>query len=462
MLVDASEMLDRNPHRASYGIAVGDLEGDGRSSVFVTGFGGPNLVLQWRDGALVDVADDVIGDPTRHAIGVACGDLDVDGNEEVYVLNSDTFAGSKQLGDRLFARRGGEWVDLFGLPQNAEWLNLIAGRSVAALDRTGRGRYGFVVANYGGPIALFELRDDGTVRDVASDAGLAHVAGGRALLALPLLPESLATGRMDVFAGNENSPNFLFANRGDGTFEEVAERYGITDPDEHVRGAVALDANDDGLFDLVYGNWEGPHRFFLQSSLGLFGDIASPAWSARSRVRSVIAADFDNDGYEELFMNNIGMSNRLFRRVGMSWVAADPGAALEPEGLGTGAAVADVDGDGRLELIVAHGESALAPLGIYKARPNENRWLRVAPRTAAGAPARGAAVRVRAGGRVHLRAIDAGSGYLCQMEPVAHVGLGPDPVRIDSVEVVWPGGRRLVIDDVAVDTTLHVPFPIRA
>ena len=99
---------------------------------------------------------------------------------------------------------------------------------------------------------------------------------------------------------------------------------------------------------------------------------------------------------------------------------------------GTGAAVGDFDGDGMLELLISHGESASETLTYYRARAGaDNHWLRILPLTQHGAPARGAVVRMTmaaaigtAGERVHVRAIDAGSGYLCQMEPVAHFGLG--------------------------------------
>ena len=159
-----------------------------------------------------------------------------------------------------------------------------------------------------------------------------------------------------------------------------------------------------------------------------------------SRIRTVIAADFDNDGYEEIFFNNIGEQNRLFGLHEEVWVSLSPGDALEPHGLGTGAATGDFDGDGRLELIVAHGETGLQPLTLYHTPENGNHYLRVLPLTQYGAPARGALVTLTAGGRTQRRVIDSGSGYLCQMEPVAHFGLGRERwVDKVVVRVEYPG-----------------------
>ena len=260
------------------------------------------------------------------------------------------------------------------------------------------------------------------------------------------------------YAGNEDGPNFLFLNTGEGTFEEVAEMANLTDANHHARGLAVLDANEDGLFDVVCGNWEGPHRLFLQNFGGKFEDAASPEMAAPSRVRTVIAADFDNDGYEEIFFNNIGQPNRLFARRNKKWVAIDMGDALEPGGLGTGAAVADMDGDGRLELLIAHGESAMQPLSLYHTPQNHNHWLRILPYTVNGAPARGAVVTLVAAGRVQRRAIDSGSGYLCQMEPVAHFGLGA-ATQIDRVEVRWPDGAAFTLHKPSVDQMIKVSHP---
>ncbi|NJO40514.1 MAG: CRTAC1 family protein [Cyanobacteria bacterium CRU_2_1] len=452
MLIDKSSLLLDNPTQLNYGIAVTDVDGDGAFELFVAGFGKRNLVLKWQGTGFIDIADEGLADPGRQAIGVAAGDLDGDGREEIYVLNTDTFMGRKKFGDRLFDWQNGAWTDLFALPQNQDSLNLRAGRSVAWIDRDGDGRYGCLIANYGGPIRLYELNTDGMLADVAPEAGLAMTTGGRGIVALPLVSE-----RMDIFMANENGANFLFRNQGDGTFVNIAAIAGISDPYEHGRGVAALDANGDGRFDLVYGNWQGSHRLYIQQEPGKFRDIASTALSLPSRIRTVIAADFDNDGYEEIFFNNIGQPNRLFGWREGKWTTLDIGNALEPTGLGTGAAIGDFDGDGRLELIIAHGESGEQPLSLYHSSANSNAWLRVLPLTAQGAPARGAIVKLIANGRIQSRAIDAGSGYLCQMEPVAHFGLGTN-LAIDAVEVHWLDGKTAKIPSPEPNQLLQIPY----
>ena len=273
------------------------------------------------------------------------------------------------------------------------------------------------------------------------------------LLSLPIFDDG-----MHIFAGNEQGANFLFRNNGEGIFINVAQDVGIQDPYETVRGTATLDIDDDGDFDLVYGNWEGPHRMWSWNGTA-FEDVTPATMQIPSRIRTIIAADFDNDGDEELFFNNIGEANRLFERdVNGRWVEANIGDALETDGLGTGAAVLDIDNDGRLELLVAHGESGEQPLSIYRWPGNNNHYIRVFPKTMHGAPARGAVVTVKTEDKTYLRSIDAGSGYLCQMEPVAHVGLGQVD-SVQSVEVVWPGGERVLVESPSVDQLLTIPYP---
>merc|ERR1712100_863281 len=107
----------------------------------------------------------------------------------------------------------------------------------------------------------------------------------------------------------------MFAHDGSGSFTDVAADVGLLDAFQTGRGTTILDSNGDGLLDIVYGNWNGPHRLFVQekdaNNCPKFTDKAPAAMTIASRIRTVIVADFDNDGYEEIFWNNIPGENRL-------------------------------------------------------------------------------------------------------------------------------------------------------
>ncbi len=484
MFADVSGLISHNPPALHYGVAVADLDADKRFEFIVAGFGGPNRVLRWAGGKLRDAAPPDLADITRQAVGLAAGDIDGDGREELYILNTDTFSGPKQFADRLFdSRPDGRWEDLFTRPENAHVRNLAAGRSVTAIDRRGIGRYGFFVANYGRPLRLYELGLNHSLADLATSLGLALTTGGRGVLALPIFSD-----HPDIVCVNEHGPNFAFRNRGDGTFTECAGELGLTDAGEHGRGVAVFDAGEEAGFGLCWGNWEGPHRIMLRRQDGSWRDCATPGLAFPSSVRTVIAADFDNDGHDELFFNNLGEPNRLFRvrpnqatgdrRQETGKTAGslsslppdsclltpelsmlDPGDALDPGGFGTGAAVCDIDDDGVLELLIARGEREPQPLGVFKARGAEaNGWLRVRPLTRFGAPARGAVVRAEADGRVRVKGVCGGSGYLCQMEPVAHFGFGIGG-KADRVQVMWPDGAAVVLLNPGENRTITVPYP---
>ena len=446
MFQNESHRIESNPPRLSYGVAATDIDGDGRPELMVTGFGTENLILDWQeDGKIRNIAPPAIADPHRRAISVAAADVNRDGQEEIYVLNTDTFMGMKRFGDRFFLQQDSgdmeSWIDLFELPINVENPNLSAGRSVAAVDVDGSGAYRILVANYGGPMRLHQVDEFNRVRDTAADLGIHLITGGRSLCVIPDVGTYSA-----LFCGNENDANTLFLRTADGTYLNRAEEFDVGDATEHARGVALADTDHDGLLELVVGNWNGPGRLYVRRSPGdprsAWSDRASARFRESQRNRNVIAADFDNDGRVELFFNNIGEPNRLFRLREDGVEELDPGAAAEPDGLGTGAVVADIDGDGILELLISHGEQEEQPLSLYSAASaRRGNFLRVAPLTDYGAPARGALVHLYAGDHHQVRAIDGGSGYLCQMEPVAHFGLGGRR-EVDAIDIIWPGGRR--------------------
>ena len=427
-----TNLIENNTDRLSYGVSVADINNDNKFEFIVAGFRYPNLALGYRDGLLKNLINNsIFSDQKRSTIGVASCDIDQDGIEETYFLNTDTYSGEKKYSDRLL-NFNKEITDLFELPKNQKNLNLTAGRSVVCVDRKGDGKYGFYVANYGGPTRFYELNND-LIRDIAPDLKIDKITGGRAVVAGHILGN-----KMDIFAANERGPNFLYFNDKD-QFYNVSTEYNTDDVLQNGRGTTLSDFLYRGSLDIINGNWEGFHRIFVNNET-TFNDMASKEFRIPSRIRTIISADFDNDGYDEIFMNNIGEPNKLFRILENGKITQIKiSNALEKNGLGTGAAVADIDNDGILELLISHGESGPQPLSLFKSNIKNKKFLRIAPKTTYGAPARGATVILVTNKRKHAKTIDAGSGYLCQMEPVAHYGFRKNEI-IKNVIIKWTDG----------------------
>lgn len=492
MFIKTNWLKNLDTSQLNYGVAVSDVDNDGSLEWIVAGFSGPNFVLKFDRATkrLINLAQDhrysAIADQGGQAIGVCACDIDGDGREEIYFLNTNNaYAGRADYGDSLFKWRNGKYVNLYTDPVNSRMeAKSFAGRSVACIDRLGTGKYSIVIATYSrggvGNFALVEMDENHpsndvstgniVLKNVASVAKIDKATGGRGLVVGPILGNN---GRSDIFFGNEGNPwmgnpgdNFLFKNLGNGSFEDIAEQAEIQDKYNNARGISLADFNRDGLLDIAYGNWEGEHRLFMQyKAVGearKFRNIANRQYAVPTKIRTVIAADFDNNGDTDIFMNNICSHrdpndrepNKLFTVIPNQFNnSSHPeikkmniGQAKEPRGFGTGAAITDMDGDGVLDLLISHGESQTQPLKVYRVNRDVSRnqagkynWVRVFPRTKYGAPARGALVKLTTRtGRVYSSVIDGGSGYLCQMEPVAHFGLGEDkPMKLD---VQYPDG----------------------
>ncbi|MFL2520388.1 MAG: CRTAC1 family protein [Alphaproteobacteria bacterium] len=428
-----SNIIQNNEKRLSYGVSVTDFDKDGNFEFIVAGFGYANLALKYDDGKLINnITDSLFADTDRRTIGVASCDIDQDGFEEIYFLNTDTYSGEKKYSDRLLDHTD-VISDYFEIQKNQDSLNLTAGRSVVCVDRDGSGKYGIYVANYGGPTRFYEINNS-EVSDLAPSLSLDQITGGRAVIA-----GHIVSNNMDIFAANERGPNFLYKNN-NGQFTEIAGEKNIQDTFQNGRGTALTDFLYRGNLDIITSNWNGYHRIFVKEN-DSFIDSSSQEFRSPSLIRTVISADFDNDGYDEIFMNNIGQPNKLFRILGngeLEEIIIDE--ALEADGLGTGAAVADIDNDGVLELLISHGESGAQPLSLFKANiSSERNFIRIKPLNTFGAPARGATVTLNTNMRNHAKTIDAGSGYLCQMEPVAHYGIREGEV-IENISIKWTNG----------------------
>ncbi|CAH1775634.1 unnamed protein product [Owenia fusiformis] len=492
-----------NTFQRNYGVAVSDVDNDGELDFIVAGFSGRNFVLKYNTttSQLDNIAQpgtpfENLMDVKGQAIGVCACDIDGDGREEIYFLNTNqAYAGVSSYGDKLFKWSDNQYIDLYEDPVNRNMsVQNYAGRSVACIDRNGDGTYGIAVATYSqngqGNFAFVEVdskrkntQNDGIpLRDIAKEIGIDISTGGRAIAVGPIVGQD---GKSDIFFGNEGNrhlgnsgKNCLFKNIGNGSFADIATISGVSDVTEAVRGIALADLNRDKQLDIVYGNWIGSHRIYIQTTTGgdiNFKNIAEGDYEKQSAIRTVLATDFNNDGITEIFMNNIKsyntpQPNKLFDVIldrldknSIDIKSIDVGDAEEAQGFGTGGAYTDVDNDGILELLLSHGESNAQPLEIYKAKDTENnRWIRVRPYTKFGAPARGATVTLKSTeGEEHLQVIDGGSGYLCQMEPVAHFGLGTtiEPLMIT---VQWQDGETVKLkqlDHSSINKVHHVKHP---
>ena len=233
---------------------------------------------------------------------------------------------NKKYSDRLLDNNN-EIFDYFELEKNLENLNLTAGRSVVCVDRNGSGKYGIYVANYGGPTRFYEI-EESEVKDLAPILGIDQITGGRAVVS-----GHIVSNNMDIFAANERGPNFLYKNN-NGSFEDIATENNIQDTFQNGRGTALTDFLYRGELDIITSNWEGYHRIFVKQK-NSFLDMSSLEFRSPSRIRTVISADFDNDGYDEIFLNNIGQPNRLFRILeegNLEEIKLDE--ALEEQGLG--------------------------------------------------------------------------------------------------------------------------------
>lgn len=420
---DMTGSIEDNRALRRYGLASVQVENE--TMIYATGFGGPNSLMRWRDGGLVEDTPKPLRDPGTNAIGAAGCDFDGDGQEEIYVLTTGAqFGGRKETSDRLYDLQNGSWVDIF---EDSNVPNRYAGRSVGC-TYTPDG-YGFFVARYGGPMQLV-VKKNGSVKDVAPDYRMDRTTGGRSMVNIP------TEDGVDIFVGNEQGPNFYYLNRLD-SYREVGSELGVADTGFPARGVTVYDRGKDGDLDIAIANWNAQNKMYRNVDDG-FQDTGTEEFGQPGPARSLVASDFNNDGETELFLNKIASRgeapNKLFDSEGKALAVGD---AREPRGLGTGATVADLNQDGTLELVLAHGEAGAQPLTMYSI-PNNESAVRIQPVWSSGAPARASYVKVEETGAVYP--VDGGSAYLNQMEPWAHIGDREPPLE---VEVVFPDGKTV-------------------
>jgi hypothetical protein len=313
---------------------------------------------------------------------------------------------------------------------------------------------------------------DGTFSDVTQTAGVVDNGGKGLGVAFADLSND---GLPDLVIVNDVSPNAFLVNIGGGKFADRSLVSGLADPRSGMGIAVG-DYDHDGWFDLFSTHWQDESNVLFRNLGGtvaaggtlLFEDVTPVVGLALPSIGftgwGTCWADFDQDGDLDLLVVNgytspapteprqcIGQPAMLFMNSDGRFTNQSDRYGLA--GLSTwaarGAAAADLDDDGDLDVVVTTNNG---PARLLENRMATGHWLKVRPE---GAQPVGTVVRVVAAGRPQQRILLAGTSYLCSEPPIAHFGLG-DTTRVEQVELRWPDGTTKRLREVAVDQTLSV------
>jgi tetratricopeptide (TPR) repeat protein len=498
------------------GVAVLDYDNDGFMDIYFTnGAESPALVKSgtrhWNrlyrndgDGTFSDVTEAAGVAGAGYAMAAAAGDFDNDGFTDLFVAGVDrnilyrndgkgafTDVTSPAGLDRPHSRFGrmwgihGAWLDY----DQDGWLDLLVvnycrwdPRDEPVCGDPAAGRIAYCHPRRFAPLPnqLFRNNRDGTFTDVSEASGIGrHLGKGMGAAVADLDGD----GRPDIFVANDAEPSFLFWNRGADGFAEVAlERGAAVNPFGLAVSAMGVDWRDldeDGRPDLFVTALSNEGFLLLRNAGGRFEDGADAAGLGLATLPysgwSNAIADFDNDGWKDLFSANghalddvergqdrgYRQRNSLFQNMrdgSFRDVSREAGAGLQRVAPHRGAAVADFDNDGRLDIVVtALGERPSLLRNVTDTRAH---WLSV--RLTGRASNRlglGAVLRVETpDGRVQWNHATTSVGFASSGDPRVHFGLG-EHGSIRRLEVRWPSGRGQVLEGVAGDRVLELTEP---
>src|SRR5688572_9625629 len=433
------------------GAAAADFDNDGFPDLFVAGVGRNFLYRNLGNGTFRDITQSARLSSTHPTHGPMWGihgawlDFDRDGWLDLFIVNycvwdpaREPYCGEKAKGARTYCHP----------------------RHYAPL-----------------PNQLFRNNRDGTFSDVSRAAGIERHLGKGMGAAVGDVDDD---GWPDVFVANDTEPNVLFRNRGDGTFEDIGASWGVAvnqfGSPVSAMGADLRDVDNDGRLDLFVTDLANEGFLLFRHAKTYFEDVSNLSGITRSTLPyagwSNPVADYNNDGWKDLFSANGHVTDNIERIQGRSYrqgnavwlnrgdgtfedVSVKTGRDLIKPGAHRGAAVADFDNDGRLDLVVtALGERAKL---LRNVATSEGRWLML--RLVGGASNRdglGTVVRLTLDdGRVLMNHATTSVGFASSSDPRVHFGV-PRNRTVERITLQWPSGASQTIERPALNQILTV------
>jgi len=423
------------------GVAIADYDNDGWPDIFVSNVGKNRLYHNNHDGTFTDVAEKagvVLG---NWSSGATWGDYDGDGRLDLFVAGYIHW----------------DWNNLPTSEENGT-INAYCtfrGEPVACGPRGLKGE----------PDHLFHNNGDGTFTDVSEKAGVADLRGYYGLGAV--FVDVNNDGKPDLLVGDDSTPNYLYINKGDGTFEDdsYASGFAVNGAGQETAsmGIAVGDYQNTGMVDIfdttfsdnykpLYHNEGDANMTDVSYDMGL-GDITVPFLSWGDAF-----LDYDNDGWKDLLMADGHVYPEADKYAwGTSWKERpmlfhniggkkfEPVPPVEGTGLadviaGRGMAVGDLFNNGKLDAVINVMDGH--PVLLRNVSPDHNHWLEL---KLAGGPksprdAVGATVYLTANGMKQREDVISGGSYLSSNDQRPHFGIG-GATRVDDIEVHWPSGK---------------------
>jgi len=423
------------------GIAVADYDNDGLLDIYVTGYGGNVLYHNLGGCKFEDVTEKAGLSVGGFSTGAGWADYDRDGRVDLFVsryIHTDV------------ATLGAITTNYKGLPVEAPW------------------------GMHGEPDFLFHNLGDGKFEDVSKKAGVSDPDGRLGLGVV--WGDYDNDGWPDLYVANDTEPNYLYRNKHDGTFEDVALISGAAVSGEgKAMGSMGVDFGDfdrDGKLDITVTTFAyQPIELHRNSGSDEFTDMTWAAKTGQPTFRWVKWGtgfnDFDNDGFLDLLVASGHIYTAidtlpgepayrepllLFHNTGKGTfdeMAGPAGLNDEPLQSRRGVAFGDLNNDGNIDAVVFNQNGPPSIL-LNDSKNFNHRVMFKLVGTKSNKAAIGARVTITAGGITQMREVKGGNSYVSQSDLRLHFGLGPDTAKIEKVVIRWPNGNTEELKDVAV------------